>query len=72
MPCKASVYALAMSSTGNVVAAGSSEHLIRLWDTRTGEKVGAQGWQLLGPGGAERLTVGVVTAHGAQQLCGAG
>ncbi|KAL6761193.1 WD40-repeat-containing domain protein [Haematococcus lacustris] len=37
---KAGVYSLAVSSSGTVVAAGSSESIIRLWDTRSHEKVG--------------------------------
>mmetsp|Transcript_29377 Transcript_29377/g.74897 ORF Transcript_29377/g.74897 Transcript_29377/m.74897 type:complete len:779 (-) Transcript_29377:258-2594(-) len=36
---KASIYSLAINQAGTVVAAGSSDHFIRLVDTRTGEKV---------------------------------
>jgi WD repeat-containing protein 48 len=34
----ASIYSLAMLGTGNMLAAGSSDNMVRIWDTRTGEK----------------------------------
>jgi len=38
-PHKASIYAVALNPSGNVVASGSNDHVIRLWDTRSYEKV---------------------------------
>eukprot|EP00983_Pelagomonas_calceolata_P006720 220318-Pelagomonas_calceolata.AAC.6 len=38
---KASIYAVALNPAGSVVACGSSDHMIRLWDTRSREKFGA-------------------------------
>ncbi|KAF5831344.1 WD40-repeat-containing domain protein [Dunaliella salina] len=37
---KASIYAVALNPAGSVVACGSSDHMIRLWDTRSCEKIG--------------------------------
>jgi WD40 repeat protein len=37
---KASIYTLALNTSGSVVASGSSDHMVRLWDTRSSEKVG--------------------------------
>jgi hypothetical protein len=42
---RAGVYSVAISTNGNVVAAGSSDSIIRLWDTRTQEKVSAEAKQ---------------------------
>ncbi len=36
---KASVYALATQPSGHLIAAGSPERVVRLWDSRTGKKV---------------------------------
>ncbi|KAG8931408.1 hypothetical protein FRC01_001355 [Tulasnella sp. 417] len=36
---KASVYALATHSSGHVIAAGSPERVIRIWDPRSGQRV---------------------------------
>ncbi len=35
----AGIYSVALSSHGNVVAAGSSDGFVRLWDCRSGEKI---------------------------------
>lgn len=37
---KSSVYALAVDGTGNLLASGSPERVVRLWDPRAGKKVG--------------------------------
>lgn len=36
---KASVYALATHPTGHVIAAGSPERVIRIWDPRSGQRI---------------------------------
>ncbi|GAX75270.1 hypothetical protein CEUSTIGMA_g2715.t1 [Chlamydomonas eustigma] len=37
---KSSIFSLAMSASGNVLAAGGADHIVRLWDPRSGDKVG--------------------------------
>jgi len=40
MAPKSSIYALAVDPFGQIIASGSPERVIRLWDPRTGKKIG--------------------------------
>lgn len=37
---KASIYAMATNATGSLIATGSPERVVRLWDPRAGKRVG--------------------------------
>ncbi|KAF7731707.1 hypothetical protein EC973_008879 [Apophysomyces ossiformis] len=37
---KLSIYALAINPTGTIIATGSPEKVVRLWDTRSGKRIG--------------------------------